>query len=192
MQRIAGARLDSGGLNRVGARARIVVGRAVSRPGRNHEQMDGQAPRAVRLEHVVLEHKVVGVGPVVRDVATRVVAHHVNCRLRRDAVRIVRIGARTGDPTSCAHEAVHTATVDVVDRGGMSVRAAHVHVVVVRIRLHAWSVAQVAKTHRRDTLRHWDAVGTGIRSEVAVERTILLHDHDDVLDLVDPDQRDRV
>ena len=40
--------------------------------------MLGPAPRRVRLEYVVLEKKVLRVGPVIGDLARVVIAHHID------------------------------------------------------------------------------------------------------------------
>ena len=61
----------------VRARRRDVVLRAQRGPFGNHEQVRRKAPRRRGLEHVILEHEVARVSPVVRDVAFRVVPHHV-------------------------------------------------------------------------------------------------------------------
>ena len=78
-------------VERVRARRRVVVHRAPRRPLRHEEQVLGQAPRRVRLEHAVLEHEVARVLPVVRDVGCGVVAHHVDRAVR--AARVRGVGA---------------------------------------------------------------------------------------------------
>ena len=78
--------LKSGGRSGGPARRRSSSGRpspCTCRPAADHEQVRGQAPRGVRLEHVVLQDEVARVGPVVRDLARVVVAHDVACRRRR-------------------------------------------------------------------------------------------------------------
>src|SRR5205809_232911 len=54
-------------LDRVDAAHRDVATATARRPLRDHEQVLRQAPGRVLLEHVVLEHEVPRVGPVVRD-----------------------------------------------------------------------------------------------------------------------------
>ena len=68
---------------------------------------------------------------------------------------------------------------------GVVVRTAAVHVGVVDVRVDARAGLRVGHAHGRLTVAHRDAVGTRERAEVRVERPVLLHDHDDVLDLVD-------
>ena len=70
----------AGRLRRVPATRRDILDRAPRRPLADQEQVRGQAPRRVRLEHVVLEHEVARVRPVVRDLVGVVVAHHVDAR----------------------------------------------------------------------------------------------------------------
>ena len=83
---------------RVGARISLVQldGRRVradGRPARHEVQVVGQRPRLHRLEHVVVEHEVLGVGPVVRDLRRRVVAHDVRCRAGVGALStVVEVG----------------------------------------------------------------------------------------------------
>src|ERR1019366_9907921 len=42
----------------------------------------------------------------------------------------------------------------------------------------------------RDAYPGWDPVGARVGAEVAVEGPVLLHDHHDVLDLLDPHERE--
>jgi hypothetical protein len=65
------------------------------------------------------------------------------------------------------------------------VRTAQIDVGAIVMGLDAGLGLGVGKADSRDTVLHGDAVGTGIGSKVVVEGAILLHDHDDVLDLVD-------
>jgi hypothetical protein len=69
----------------------------------------GQAPRGVRLEHVVLEHELPRVGPVVGNFALAVVAHHVERKMGDAVVWIDRIDAGL----ACADEAVHASVVKI-------------------------------------------------------------------------------
>ncbi len=55
---------------------------ALRRPLGHLVQVSRQAPRRIRLKHVVIEHEVLGVCPVVRDLARIVVTHHVGRRQR--------------------------------------------------------------------------------------------------------------
>ena len=137
---LAGRR--AGILDRVPAAHRIVLARAARRPPRDHEQMGRQAPRRVRLEHMVLKDEVARVRPIVRNLARVVVSHRIDVdpvrvtpRRERAAVRFVARGAQR-----VAHlllEAVHQPAVDVLRRVEMVMRAASVAVERAVVRLHA-------------------------------------------------------
>ena len=163
----------------VDAARRIVPDRARRRPFADREQVRGQAPRRVRLEHAVLQDEVPRVSPVVRDLVVVVVAHHVDAVAGAEAVRVVAVEAAERASHGGTDEAVHRAAVDVADRVEPGVRAAEVAVARVVERPDA-TAARVGHAHVS-----WDAVRARIRAEIGVERTVLLHDHDDVLDLVD-------
>ena len=125
----------------VRARVRVVVV-AERGPQGHREQVGGQAPRAVRLEHVVLQHEVARVGPVVRDLPVVVVPHHVALR-GGEALGVVGVGAAAAEPglLGLHQEAVHRAAVDVGHRVGMPVRAAAVDVAGVVVRREAAAAA---------------------------------------------------
>ena len=157
---------EPGSCTRDVAAHRIALLVQLRRPAGDHEQVRGQAPRRVRLEHVVLEHEVPRVGPVVRDLARVVVAHHVG-RARqfvqrgssRSAQHFLRRRSAWAmkpsilPPSMSAH------------RVAVAVRAAAVAVGRVVVRLHA-AAARGSGTHdgrlarrasgsrrRRDTCR---------------------------------------
>ena len=176
-------------LDRVDA-ARRRVRAAAGRPFRDHEQVRRQAPRGVRLEHVVLQHEVARVGPVVRDLARVVVAHHVRVRRAERAQRRVGVDAAADAQPApgLAHEAVHLPAVDVADRVEVLVRAAAVAVAGVVVRVEADSAAGIRRADGEVPAAPRQAVRSRVRAEVGVERAVLLHDHDDVADLVDPRQ----
>jgi hypothetical protein len=148
-----------------------------------------QAPRRVGLEHVVLQDVVAGVRPVVGDLSPVVVAHDVGPLLMQavgGTERVVRAAADTEQAGALlADEAVHPAVVDVSDGIDMVVRAAAVPVLRVVERPDATVRGRIRQANRRDTVAHRDSVGARIRTKVRVEGTVLLHDHDDVPDLVD-------
>ena len=70
-------RRKRGRLIRVAAAQRIAALFAIRRPGRDDEQVRGQAPARIGLEHMVLQHEVPGIRPVVGNVVPIVVAQHV-------------------------------------------------------------------------------------------------------------------
>ena len=158
---------------------------ASGRPGRHHVQVVGQRPRLHRLEHVVVEHEVLGVGPVVGYLRGGVVAHHVG-RAARGCTPGRRGCCRSTGPASrCWMNPFILPPFDVGDRVGLAVRAAAVDVGGVVVGPGA-PAAGVRHAHRRLPVAHRDAVRAGVGPEVAVERPVLLHHDDHVLDLVDP------
>src|SRR5262249_2030436 len=117
---------------------------------------------------------------VVRDLTLVVVAHDIGTTA---AGRVVGPAAHRGPPFLLRNEAVHSSPVDVCQRIRLGVGAAMVHVALVVKWLHALQAHGIGDAHRRDARAHRDAVGTGERAEVAIERTGLLHDDDYVVDL---------
>ena len=165
--------------------ARGVVGLgAVGGPLRHQEEVGRQAPRGVRLEHVVLQDEVLRVGPVVGDVALRVVAHHVG-RRRVGAGRVGGHQATLAAGLGLRDEAVHLPPVDVCRGVRCRVGSAAVHVGVVGVGRDALPRLGVVHADRGHAVLHRDPVGAGVGPEVGVEGPVLLLDHDDVLDLVD-------
>ena len=132
---------------------------------------------------MVLQDEVLGVGPVVRDVTLGVVAHHVRGS-RIGAGRIGGIQATLASRLGLADEAVHLPAVDVGQGVDGGVRPAAVDIGVVDIGGDAGSGGGVVHAHGRPAVLHGDAVGPRKGCEVRVEGPVLLHDHDDVLDLV--------
>ena len=111
-----------------GARAGIVRVGAASAPPRNQIEVGREAPGSHPFEQMILQDEVVRVGPVVRDLGSRVVPHHVRDRRRlgrRTAGGFVRVNAEPlAALEGCSYEAVHTATVDVFPGGVERMRAA--------------------------------------------------------------------
>ena len=184
-------------LDRVGRRRRPRIRRAAhrvergparGRPGRDQEHVRRLAPAEGRFEQVVLQHEVACVLPVVGDLARSVVPHHVGAGRVVDAGGSVRIRAAVDGVAAAdlgVDEAVHLAAVDVGDRRDRVVRPARVAVVAVvvgplaDVREGVWDAA--LEPPRR---RSGQALGARERAEVGVERPVLLHHHDHVLDLV--------
>ena len=175
-------------LDGAAATLRVALRRAERRPAGDEVEVRRQAPRRVRLEHVILEDELARVVPVVRDLAPVVVAHDVGRPVRRERaagrVDLCRAGEVPPLPR-LLDEAVHRAAGDVLHRVDVVVRPAGVAVVRIVEGLHADSRPRVDAAHGRYAVPHRDPVRTGIRAEIGVERAVLLHDHDDVPDLVD-------
>ena len=181
-------------LDRVHAAHRVRPAMAARRPLGDHEQVRRQARRRVRLEHVVLQHEVARVGPVVRQLACVVVAHHVGrVSPRADRHLWVRRAAVPQAAPGLADEAVHLAAVDVPDRVEQLVRAAVVLVPAVVVGPRAHVPDRVRYADGEMSVPPRDAVRARVRAEELVERAVLLHHDHDVADLVDPGRarRDR-
>ena len=150
--------------------------------------MRGQAPRRVGLEHVVLEHEVARVGPVVRDLAGVVVAHDVGVLRGERALGRVDVPVAEERPARLGpcDEARHAAPGDVAHRVDVVVRAAGVPVRGIVVGPPAAPVQRIGHAHGEPAVTAREAVRTGVRAEVGVEGTVLLHDHDHVADLLDP------
>src|SRR5579884_1591231 len=157
---------------------------ALGRPLGDHVEVGGETPRGVRLEHVVLQDELLGVGPVVGDLPRVVVAHHVRAAAGR-AGRQVGVDAAPDAALRLGNEAVHLAAVDVGDGVGGRVRPAVVEVGGVVVGVDAGVVLGVGDADGELAVLGGEAVGAGEGAEVGVEGAVLLHDDDDVLDLVD-------
>jgi len=149
----------------------------------DHEEVLGQAPGGVGLEHPVLEHEVVGVGPVVGDLVAGVVAHHVG--LVAAAGRVVGLRAPLATFLGLGDEAVHLAAVDVGDGIHLAVRSAAVDVVGVVVGRDALPRQGIRHADGEGAVGDRQPVGARIETEIFVEGPVLLHDDDHVLDLVD-------
>ena len=82
-------------------------------------------------------------------------------------------------------EAVHPAAIDVRDGSRHIVGAPNVSVRGTMERPHAGVGIGIGEAHGGDPVLHRDPVGSRVGAEVMVEGAVLLHDHDDVLDLAD-------
>src|SRR5664280_3610437 len=88
---------------------------------------------------MVLQYEVLGIGPVVRNVALGVIPHDIGSRREgTDRVRIVLASAGAG--LSLTDEAIHLVAVDVASSVELSMRSAAVDVGVINI----WSDTGVA------------------------------------------------
>src|SRR5690348_12829777 len=90
--------------------------------------MRRQAPRSIWLEHVVVQHKVLCVGPVVRYFAGIMPAHHVG-RASRRALWVLWIAAGLISARfRLRDESVHLAAVDIGQGARLAMRAAMIQV----------------------------------------------------------------
>jgi len=163
---------------------------ALRAPPRDHVEVRRQAPRVHALEHVVLQHEMPRVCPVVRDLVGGVVPERVGHVPGRRGVGTHRIH---GGVVACLHaagdrrarEPIHRTAVDVPLCRGHVVRPTAVDQRGVVVRAHATGDAGDRDADGRDTVAHRDPVGSGEGPEIVVERAVLLHHHDHVLDLRD-------
>ena len=135
-----------------------------------------------------------GVRPVVRDLARGVEPHDVGRAVgpRRCQAALHRRLAPTG--TGCMPEgfdrAVHRAAVHVDDGGLLRVRSPLVEGVRVVVRPTAGRAARIGQARRERPVRSArDPVRAGERPEVVIERPVLLHDEDQMVDVVEPERR---
>ncbi len=171
------------------ARHRIAGVEAARRPRGDQEQVRGQRPAVGRGEHPVLQDEGVRVGPVVRDVAPVDVAHHVRLEVGADERRAGRRGAVDAPPFGLRQrldEAVHRAARHPRDRGRPVVRAADE--AIARRVVHAGRAAEDRVGHavHGTPASEREPVGARIGPEVVIERPVLLHDEDQVVELEDP------
>ena len=161
--------------------------RAFCRPARDLEQVRRQAPAVVRLEHVVLQDEMTCVRPVIGELMSVVVSHEVRGRPAGapGARGAVLLAALDEVRVRLAYEAIHLPAVDVVDCVEGAVRAADVAVVRIVEGTYAPVRERIGDAHRRPAVLHRKPVRAREGAEVRVERAVLLHDHDHLLDRVD-------
>ena len=162
---------------------------AVRRPSGEQEQVRRERPGVRRREHAVLQHVVPRVCPVVRDLFARVVAEDVRLLLRSEEGPACRRepvcggGALPLAPDHGCHEPVHLAVVLVDERCLLIVRSALLILRRAVVRARTVSEHSVGDADlRRPVGSQRDPVRAGERAEVVIERSILLHDDDDVVD----------
>src|SRR5215218_7821953 len=132
----------------------------------------------------MLEHKLLSIGPVIGDLPRVVKTHDIwGCIRRTKKGVLCSTTARTR--LSDGNKAVHLAAVDVCRTCGGAVQTAAVDQRRIVVRLIATTSAGVRHTNGELTIFcTWQALGTRVGAKVAIKRTVLLHDHDDVLDLI--------
>ena len=157
-------------------------------PCRHEEQVRRQRPRIGGREHVVLQHELLGVPPVVRDLLGRVVAHDVRLALGAQVARALRVVAMIRAVQRAVDdgpdEPVHLAAVDVELRVSLAVRAPLLKLLRRVIRPDASSGDRVGHADRRPAVAHRDALGARERPEVVIERAVLLDDEHQVLEVL--------
>ncbi len=172
---------------------RIAEVGARRRPARHQEQMGGKRPRRLGREHVVLQHEVLRVRPVVRDLGGGVIAHDVRLAARTPlglpALEDVgMVLAPVADLLQRPDEPVHPRAVSVDRRAHRSVGATRVEAVRVVVGPSTDTGLRIGDADVDVAVRvPRESVRAGERAEVVIERAVLLHDHDDVGDVVDAD-----
>src|ERR1700674_175629 len=146
--------------------------------------MRGQTPRRIGLEYAVLQHESLRIRPVVRNVARVFVAHNIRA-VTAAAARIKCLAAPPAASLLLGDEAIHLAGVDVGHGARRSVWTASVDIVSIVIGLHAAAASWIVDANRKIAVRPpRQPVAARVRAEVFVVRAVLLHDDDDVFDLV--------
>ena len=156
-------------------------------PRRHEEQVRRKRPRIRGREHVILQDELLGVPPVVRDLLRVVKAHDVRLPLRPEVSRALRIGAVIGAVQGAVDhgpdEAVHPPAVDVELRVTLAVRTPLLELFARVVGTDAFVGDRIGDAHRRLPVAHRDALGPRERPEVVIERTVLLDDEDQVLEM---------
>ncbi len=173
------------------ARHRVVEVGAGGGPGRDHEQVGRKRPRIGGREHAVVQRERARVFPVDRKFLVGVVAHHVGLTLwtvdgLRTRLLVGVLVAPVADHAPGFHESVHRTAVDRDRAAHLAMRAALIDEVRVVVRAMAPALDWVRQAHLRAALRvHRDAVGAGEGAEVVIERPVLQHDEDQVVEVHD-------
>src|SRR5207248_6184147 len=120
-----------------------------------------------------------------------VITHDVGIdrTLRTDWIGRIGLAALDLGVLGTRDEAVHPPGVDIGYRIVLPVRTAGVQIRGVVEGLLATAGRRIRNANCEAAVRvAWNSVRARIRTEVLIERSVLLHDHDHVLDLVDPDR----
>ncbi len=170
------------------ARHRIAGVEARRRPPGDQEQVRGKGPAVGRREHPILQHVRVRVPPVVGDLLARHVAHHVGLLLgseERRAVRVRTLGAPVLRRRERVDEPVHRAAVDRGDGRALVVRTSLVALLGGSVDARPVAQDRVRDAVGRLAVLVAEPVHSWVRTEVVIERAILLHDEDQVIELED-------
>ena len=186
-------RVDAaGGLLVRRARHRVIEIATGGRPCRDQEEVRRQRPRVGGREHAVVQRERLRVLPVDRQLLAGVIAHHVGLPLRP----VDRLGAwlligvlvaPVADHAPSLDEAVHRPAVDRDLAADLAVGASLIDEVGVVIRaMTRAGPRRVRQACLRAAVRvDREAVGTGERAEVVIERPVLEHDEDQVVEVHD-------
>src|SRR5581483_1832346 len=148
---------------------RIVVFRAYRGPFGYLEKMLRETPGGDRLEHAVMQHEIARIGPIVRDIFAVVIAHG-------------RTRFRLDDKT------VHPSAIDISYSINGAMWVITISVVSIMIGLGAVAVYWIRHADIKLAALPRNAINSRERTEITIERAILLHDDYHVLDLVNARQ----
>src|SRR5579884_1207621 len=130
---------------------------------------------------MVLQHKIMGILPVVGYLLGCVVSHNIAhsscCAIGLCAAALIftfRLG----------NKAIHLAAIYVGNGIGLAMRPAGIYVAGVVVGLNALAGPRVVNANCWHAVLHRYTVGTRKRTEVTVERAVFLHNNDNVFDFV--------
>jgi hypothetical protein len=132
---------------------------------------------------MILQDVVLGIVPIVGDLTSVVPAHNIKCG-RASAEGIVACGTPLSPLLGLGDESIHLTSIDVRHRTGGAMRTSTIKVAWIVIGRNTLPGSWIIHTHRRHAIIHGNAVSSRIGTEIAIERPVLLHNHDDMFDLV--------
>src|SRR5437667_7218861 len=116
--------------------------------------MGWKAPGSIRFKHMVLQHKVFGVGPVVGNFVIVMIPHDIGLSIAA-ACWIIRVYATPQSMFGLSDEPIHLPMIDVSTRVCCTMRPPMIEVLWVMIRLHALARQGIGHTHGGNTVGHW-------------------------------------
>ena len=168
---------------------RIGGSRTRRRPRRHEIEVRRKGPRVRGREQVILQAERSCVRPVVRDLSRGVIPEDVGLTpgaWTRPPARLPRVHlAGGGDRLERPDRSLHRPTVDGDPRCRLIVRSTlvvHVRVVIRPLT----GTGRVGDAHADVAVPPRETVGAGERAEVVIERAVLLHDEDQVVQVLDP------